>query len=297
MDRSVPVDTVDIRTYFDENRKRVDGLLNQYLPSGDTEPKTLHAAMRYSVMAGGKRLRPILTLTAYEYCGGSYADDDKIGKVMAALEMVHTYSLIHDDLPCMDDDDLRRGIPTCHKKFGEAVAVLAGDALHDIAFGLIAETGRAEVVTELAFAIGTQGMLGGQMADIEAEGHEISRAEIVNIHRRKTAALIRCSVRTGAILAGAEETTLEDLTDYGEKIGLAFQIIDDVLDIEGDQKLLGKKVGADSKKLKATYPAVVGIEQARGDAAELIDQAVAVVDNDTGSTLKEIALFIGRRDN
>jgi geranylgeranyl diphosphate synthase type II len=298
MKGSMPAEAVDIRDYLKRSRDLVDRLLDEYLPPAQAEPKTLHAAMRYSVMAGGKRLRPVLALAAYEYCGGNGRDNrDGIHYAMAALEMVHTYSLIHDDLPCMDNDDLRRGIPTCHKQFGEAVAVLAGDALHDIAFQLLSRTGRTEPVRELAEAIGTGGMLGGQMADMEAEGRDVSREEIVGIHQRKTAALIRCAVRIGGILAGADEKTLGDLTAFGEKIGLAFQIIDDILDIEGDRKLLGKNVGGDCKKQKATYPRAVGTEQARRDAADLLNEATALVEDRGDNVLKEIAVFIGRRDN
>jgi geranylgeranyl diphosphate synthase type II len=291
-------DMTDVQQYLKEKRRFVDRLLDRYLPSEQTEPKALHAAMRYSVMAGGKRLRPILALASHEYCGGKVDGVDlPIHFVAAALEMVHTYSLIHDDLPCMDDDDLRRGIPTCHKKFGEAVAVLAGDALHDLAFALMAQTGSTRTVTELAEAIGTGGMIGGQMADVEAEGHDVTRSEIISIHSRKTAALIRCSVRLGAILADAEAETLSRLTTYGEKIGLAFQIIDDILDIEGDQELLGKKIGADRKRQKATYPNTVGLPQARREAAQLIDEAVTLVDNHGDSMLRELAYYIGQRQH
>ena len=292
----MPAEAVEAKTYLENGKALVDRLLDRYLPSGEVEPKSLHEAMRYSVMAGGKRLRPILALAAYEYCGGNLEGDDlPIHCAAAALELVHTYSLIHDDLPCMDDDELRRGMPTCHIKFGEAVAVLAGDALHDVAFGLLARGRSTEAVEELALAIGTEGMLAGQMADVEAEGREVSREEIINIHRRKTGALIRCSVRVGAILAGADEELLKRLTIFGEKIGLAFQIIDDILDIEGDQSLLGKKVGADSKMEKATYPGVVGIDQARLDAAALIDEAVAVFDQYEENTLKYLARYIAQR--
>ena len=294
----MPAEAVDIKVYFKSGRELVDRLLDQFLPPDDAEPRTLHTAMRYSVMAGGKRLRPVLALAAYEYCGGDPSSNQSgIHYAMAALEMVHTYSLIHDDLPCMDDDDLRRGIPTCHKKFGEAVAVLAGDALHDVAFELMARTGRTEAVVELAQAIGTSGMLGGQMGDVEAEGKEVTREEIVAIHQRKTAALIRCSVRVGGILAGAERQTLEMLTEFGEKIGLAFQIKDDILDIEGDQTLMGKNVGADSKKHKATYPGAVGLEQAVKDIDQLVAEAVALVDGHHDNILKDMALFIGQRDS
>lgn len=289
---------VNIEDYLGEKRKLVDELLSQYIPSESEEPKTLHAAMRYSVMAGGKRIRPILALATYEQCRTDSSEtDSSIGYVMAGLEMIHTYSLIHDDLPCMDDDDLRRGQPTCHKKFGIATAVLAGDALHDIAFDLMARSGHTEIVRELAQAIGTMGMIGGQIADVEAEGCEVTKAEIIKIHSCKTGSLIRCSVRVGAILAGAERSTFEALSQYGEKIGLAFQIIDDILDVEGSQELLGKKVGADNIKGKATYPGVVGLKQAKKDADLLIDEAIELLDDYDDNMLKHIALFIGQRES
>ncbi|MEW6412164.1 MAG: polyprenyl synthetase family protein [Candidatus Zixiibacteriota bacterium] len=292
----MPADTADVKVYIEKVRRLADSLLDRYLPGDDAPPESLHRAMRYSVMAGGKRLRPILAYTTYEYCSGDLDGEDLgIHYAMAALEMVHTYSLIHDDLPCMDDDDLRRGMPTCHKKFGEATAVLAGDALHDIAFHLMAATGSTRAVMELAQAIGTAGMLGGQMADIEAEGRVVSQDEIIDIHRRKTGALIRSSVRIGAILAKADEEKLERLSVYGEKIGLAFQIIDDILDIEGDRELLGKNTGSDSKKQKATYPSAVGIQQARDDAAALIEKAVSIFDEYDDNMLRHLANYIAQR--
>jgi len=284
--------------YLRDARELTDRLLDRLMPSADTDPRLLHEAMRYSVMAGGKRLRPILALAAYEYCGGSADEAEQtIHKAMASLEMVHTYSLIHDDLPCMDDDDLRRGIPTCHKKFNEAVATLAGDALHVLAFQLMAETGDNAVVLELAEAVGTSGMLGGQMADLEAEGRTIGRDELINIHTRKTGALLRGSVRIGAILAGTDNETLARLTTYGEKTGLAFQIIDDILDIEGDQQLLGKLVGSDTKNQKATYPGVIGLDAAKQEARQLIDQALAVFDGEEDNVLRFIAGYIGQRNS
>jgi len=287
---------VDLREYARVNRELVNGLLDRYLPSADADPTSIHQAMRYSAMAGGKRLRPILALAAFEYCGGEVVGDNPpIHRAMAALEMVHTYSLIHDDLPCMDDDELRRGLPTCHVKFGEATAVLAGDALHDVAFELMARTGSTEAVIELAHAICTSGMLGGQVADVEAEGRNVSREEVIGIHTRKTGALIRSSVRLGAMLAGADRELLGRLTVYGEKAGLAFQIIDDILDIEGDQEKLGKKVGSDGKNEKATYPGAVGMAQAKSDAQALISEAIAVFHDDEQNLLKEIALYIGQR--
>ncbi|MGD8922991.1 MAG: polyprenyl synthetase family protein [Candidatus Zixiibacteriota bacterium] len=293
----MPASTIDGQRYLAETRKLVDRLLDRYLPSVESDPRTLHEAMRYSVMAGGKRLRPCLALAAYEFCHGRpERAADTVHRAMAALEMVHTYSLIHDDLPCMDDDDLRRGMPTCHKKFGEAVAVLAGDALHVLAFQLVAETGSNRAVLELADAIGTTGMLGGQIADVEAEGKVVTSEEITRIHQRKTGALIRGAVRIGAILADAPENTLQTLTTYGEKIGLAFQIIDDILDIEGDQAVLGKQVGSDTKNQKATYPGVVGLEEARKDANRLIDEALSLFKDSEDHVLKYCARFIGQRE-
>ena len=293
----MPVQAVDGQRYMADVRRLTETLLDQYLPAADDEPATLHEAMRYSVMAGGKRLRPCLALAAYEFCGGDAETADRtVHRAMAALEIVHTYSLIHDDLPCMDDDDLRRGMPTCHKKFGEAEAVLAGDALHVMAFRLMAETGSNRAVPELAEAVGTHGMLGGQIADVEAEGEPVTREQVIRIHERKTGALIRGAVRIGAILAGASEELLSRLTVYGEKVGLAFQIIDDILDIEGDQQLLGKQVGSDCKNDKATYPGSVGLEQARVDANRLIDEALMLFDNQQDTVLQYVARFIGQRE-
>jgi len=290
-------EAVDIQQYLAEKRQLVDKLLDEFIPPSTLTPQLLHQAMRYSVMAGGKRIRPILALAAFEYCNGEQTPPDRsIEFAMAGLEMIHTYSLIHDDLPCMDDDELRRGQPTCHKKFGEATAVLAGDALHDIAFGLMAKTGSTEVVTELANAIGTFGMIGGQIADVEAEGRDISKEEITRIHSCKTGSLIRSSLRIGAILAGTDNQTLSSLSKYGEKIGLAFQIIDDILDIEGSQELLGKKIGSDCLKKKATYPGVVGLKVAREDADRLIDKAINNLNSFGDNMLVHIALYIGRRE-
>jgi len=285
------------QNYLIEKKKEIDRLLDEYLPSEKSYPNILHQAIRYSVLAGGKRIRPILALTAYTAFGGE--NRNIINPAACSLELVHTYSLIHDDLPCMDDDDLRRGIPTLHKKYNEAVAVLAGDALHDLAFELIARSGSAEVVSELAGAIGTFGMLGGQMADIEAEGKANSVEQVKFIHKHKTGALIRASVRIGAMLAGVDKTTLNNISLYGEKIGFAFQIIDDILDIEGDEEKLGKIVGSDCKNDKATYPGTVGLEQARQVSDKLIDEAIEIAKQFRikENRFVEIARFIGQRDN
>nr|MBN2277080.1 polyprenyl synthetase family protein [candidate division Zixibacteria bacterium] len=283
--------------YLQQKQAEIDRLLDYYLPPESDSPQRLHQAMRYSVLAAGKRIRPILCMVAYETLGKSAPEI--INPAACALELVHTYSLIHDDLPCMDDDDLRRGILTLHKKFDEATAVLAGDALHDLAFDLVARSGSTAVVSELANAIGTYGMLGGQMADILAEGRQLGIEDIKYIHMHKTAALIRGSIRIGAFLAEADEYVLERLSLYGEKIGLAFQIIDDILDINGDQKKLGKKVGSDCKNKKATYPGIMGLKQARLEAARLISEAVGICRNlefDTDN-FQFIAEYIGNRDN
>jgi geranylgeranyl diphosphate synthase type II len=288
--------SINGKHYLEQNRVLVDQLLDRFTPSADNAPRSIHAAMRYSLMAGGKRIRPILCQAAFDYCASNRVDNlENVYRAMAGLEMVHTYSLIHDDLPCMDDDDLRRGIPTCHKKFGEGIAVLAGDALHVIAFQLLAETGNPQVVLELAQAVGTEGMIGGQVADIEAEGKQVTQADVVYIHTHKTGALIRGAVRIGAILANADQATLKRLTIYGEKVGLAFQIIDDILDIEGDQGKLGKQVGSDSKNQKATYPGAVGMVQARREAAHLIDESLALF-GDEDNALTFLARYIGQRE-
>jgi len=279
-----------------QKRELIERYLDRFIPPSDRYPQALHAAIRYSVMGGGKRLRPILALAAYETCGGR---DETIYPAAVALELVHTYSLIHDDLPCMDDDDLRRGQPTVHRKFGEAVALLAGDALHDLAFELMARTKKPTVVLELAEAIGTDGMLAGQIADMEAEGRQLTLDEVIFIHTHKTGKLIRASVRIGAILAGASDALLDPISHYGEKIGLAFQIIDDILDIEGDESTLGKRTGSDFKNFKATYPGVMGLEKSRLAAQQLIEEAVAIVGRDVPQpeTFTQIAHFIGGRRN
>ena len=282
--------------YMVEKRKIIEDFLERYIPSSEQYPQRLHEAIRYSVKAGGKRLRPILALAAYEACGGI---NQVIYPAAVAVELIHTYSLIHDDLPCMDDDDLRRGQPTLHKKFDEAVALLAGDALHDLAFELMAQTGSPAAIRELAEAIGTGGMLAGQMADMEAEGRQLTVDQIIFIHNRKTGKLIRGTVRIGAILAGASPQYLEAITAYGEKVGLAFQIIDDILDIEGDPGMLGKPIGSDSKNLKATYPGVVGLEESRLAAGRLIDDAIEIVAQTVAQpdNFIQIARFIGGREN
>ncbi len=279
-----------------EKRELVEKHLGACLPGVDEYPETLHAAIRYSVMAGGKRLRPLLAIAAFEACGGT---GEAIYPAAAALELVHTYSLIHDDLPCMDDDAMRRGRPTLHRKYGEAVALLAGDALHDLAFRLMARTGSTQAVLELAEAIGSGGMLAGQMADMEAEGTPVTEDEVTFIHVHKTGKLIRGSVRVGAVLAGADADTLEAISQYGERIGLAFQIVDDILDVEGDARTLGKSVGSDTRNLKATFPRVIGLQKSKEKANQLIEEAVEIIASAVTrpDCFVELARFIGGRQN
>ena len=269
----------DLAAYLAERRQRVDDALAAILPPDETPPISVHRAMRYSVMAGGKRLRPILVIGGAEAVGGNA---EAVMPAACALELIHTYSLIHDDLPAMDDDDYRRGRLTNHKVFGEAIAILAGDALLTYAFGLIAANAARvatdaavvrDVIVEVVDAAGTGGMVGGQVVDIESEGKTVTAETLEYIHRHKTAALIRASLRVGAMLAGARPDALAVIGDAGGGLGLAFQIVDDILDVEGTLAELGKTAGSDERKGKATYPAVHGIEASRAQARMLIARA------------------------
>lgn len=252
--------------------KKVDSALDRWLPSEKTKPVTLHRAMRYSLFAGGKRLRPILCLAAAEVCGGKPA-----GALPAscAVECIHTYSLIHDDLPCMDDDDLRRGRATTHKVFGEGLAVLAGDALLTIAFEMLAESketaryGLQDFFSELTRAAGSSLLIGGQVADMEAENKTSTPKELLFIHRGKTAAMIATSLRLGAMSADATPADLKALGKFGENLGLAFQVVDDILDVTQTSEKLGKSAGKDQATGKATYPAVFGLEKSKKEAMRL----------------------------
>jgi len=268
----------DLQVYLTERRGLVDAALERHLPSEAAPPLTIHRAMRYSVMAGGKRLRPILVIAGAEAVGGAAT---MVMPTACALEIIHTYSLIHDDLPAMDDDDYRRGRLTNHKVFGDAIAILAGDALLTLAFRLIAENADLvsdprvirDVVAEIADAAGTVGMVGGQVVDIESEGKAISAETLEYIHRHKTAALIRASLRVGARLAGGDAKAVAAITEAGSDLGLAFQIVDDILDVEGSLEELGKTAGSDERKQKATYPGIHGREASRRQAKMLIDRA------------------------
>ena len=267
----------EIRSFFDSVRPEIDATLEELLPPESAVPEEIHRAMRYSTLAGGKRLRPALCVAAYSLYHG---DHRPILPIAAALEMVHTYSLIHDDLPAMDNDDFRRGLPSCHRKFGEATAILAGDALLTLAFETVAscaqfEAGRLnQVLVRLARALGTrEGMIAGQVCDLEAEGRILDIAELEAIHRSKTGALLSTSVWIGAWLAGATADELEALLRFGQRIGLAFQIVDDVLDETQSMETLGKTAGKDRERRKATYPALLGIEQSRNLVRQLTEEA------------------------
>lgn len=255
---------------------KVNAALDRYLPAVQEIPGTLHESVRYSTFAGGKRLRPALCVAAFEACGGK-EEQEAIWLAASAIEMTHTFSLIHDDLPCMDDDDFRRGRPTNHKVYGEGMAVLAGDWLAVSAFELLARTGDTRCVATLAKALGSKGMLGGQVVDIQSEGKTVDLATVEYIHWHKTAALIQASLVMGAQIARASEEVIAGLAAFGSRIGVAFQIVDDVLDLEQTTENLGKDAKSDLAKGKATYPAVVGIEASKRKARELVDEAIAEV--------------------
>ena len=268
----IPIIVMDkiLKTTFNKYIPIINRWLDKLLPPEDAVPQTIHRAMRYSIFAGGKRLRPTMAIRAFHWVGGK---SRMIFPASCALEMIHTYSLIHDDLPAMDNDDFRRGEPTCHKIFGEAIAILAGDALHALAFEILGKTKNPKLIGEVAEAIGTSGLVGGQVVDIEMEGKDIDEETVMFIHLNKTAALFITSVRLGAILGKASQKELEALTKYAQSIGLAFQITDDVLDIKGDRESLGKDIGSDLDLDKATYPRAVGVERSMKIAAELVENA------------------------
>lgn len=265
-----------MKEYLVSRQKMIDAALRRYLPNPTVKPHTIHKAMRYSVFAGGKRLRPILCLASAESCGG---DVSGALPLACAVECIHTYTLIHDDLPCMDDDDLRRGMPTSHKVFGEGIAVLAGDALLTFAFELAAKApgwqrySVGEIIQELAVAVGSRKLIAGQVVDLESEGKRVSLPVVRFIHESKTAALLRATIRLGAMSANASPARLECLSKFGMALGLAFQVIDDILDVTQSSETLGKSAGKDAAAEKATYPAVVGLEESRKAARRLTEEA------------------------
>ena len=277
--------------YLARIAKDAEAKFDEHLPPVKDRPCRLHEAMRYSMFAGGKRLRPGLAKATFDMFGGK---GDKIWLATSALEMLHTFSLIHDDLPCVDNDDYRRGKLTSHKKFGEATAVMAGDALCIHAFEMMGKTGNAKAIEVLAHLLGTYGMIGGEMTDIECEGKTVDLEIVDYIHYHKTAALIEASLLVGAMLADASESDMEIIRSYGRSIGLAFQIVDDILDIVSTTEELGKDAGSDIEKGKATYPSIVGLEKSRERARELYEESIKALDGlkcDT-SILRSIAAYI-----
>jgi geranylgeranyl diphosphate synthase type II len=279
----------------------IDAALDGFLPKAKQRPATLHAAMRYAVFAGGKRLRPVLCLAAADACGGTPAN---ALAPACAVELLHTYSLVHDDLPCMDDDDLRRGRPTCHKVYGDGMAVLCGDALLTHAFAVLAQTpatkryGTREFIHDLATAGDSTHLIGGQVMDLEGEGIKLTRRDLVRIHAAKTAALLTAALRLGAMSANATPAKLASLTDFGHALGLAFQVIDDILDVTQSTEVLGKTAGKDQAVEKATYPAILGLPASRREAARLTRAAMLALAplGSKAAPLRQIAAHLLERE-
>jgi geranylgeranyl diphosphate synthase type II len=292
---------VNLKTYLTSRQKKIDRALDRYLPKENTRPATIHKAMRYSLFAGGKRLRPILCLAAAEACGGKI---EHALPLACAMECIHTYSLVHDDLPSMDNDDFRRGRATCHKVFGDGIAVLAGDALLTMAFEVVSRarpTRRYDMPTllrEVAVAAGSRKLIAGQVADLEAEGKRTTRAELRYIHENKTSAMLATSVRLGAMSANADPKQLSAITGFGRALGLAFQVIDDILDVTQTTEKLGKSAGKDIAARKATYPAVIGLEKSRVEAKRLTRKAhnALSVFSAKGETLHALANYLLERE-
>jgi geranylgeranyl diphosphate synthase, type II len=292
---------MDIRRHLASRQKTIDRALDRFLPKENTKPATIHKAMRYSLFAGGKRLRPILCLAAAEACGGKI---DNALPLACAMECIHTYSLVHDDLPSMDNDDFRRGRPTCHKVFGDGIAVLAGDALLTVAFEIVSRakpTRRYDMsilLSEIAVAAGSRKLIAGQVADLEAEGKKTNRTELRYIHENKTAAILTTTVRLGAMSANANAKQLNAITKFGRALGLAFQIIDDILDVTQTSEKLGKSAGKDIAAKKATYPSVIGLEKSRAEAKRLTKQAhdALKIFGNKGDTLHALANYLLERE-
>ncbi|BCX47338.1 farnesyl-diphosphate synthase [Haloferula helveola] len=291
----------DLKQYLTDRAAEVDAALDAFLPKARQRPATVHEAMRYSLFAGGKRLRPVLCLAAAEACGG---DPDAALPSACAVELMHTYSLVHDDLPCMDDDDLRRGRPTCHKVYGDGMAVLTGDALLTEAFLVLSESSPtrryplAAFVAELAITGGSTKLIGGQVMDLEGEGKDLTKAQLVKIHEAKTAALLTTSIRLGAMSANATDGKLESLSTFGHALGLAFQVIDDILDVTQTTEKLGKTAGKDEAVAKATYPAILGLDKARKEAHRLTKKAMSALEpfGRKAHRLRQIAEYLLERD-
>lgn len=293
---------MSLNKYILSKCKTVDAALNRYLVPASTKPSTIHKAMRYSIFAGGKRLRPILTLAAAEACGGT---ESAAMPLACSVECIHTYSLIHDDLPSMDNDDFRRGKPTSHKVFGEGVAILAGDALLTVAFELVSRArasrrySHADLVREVAVASGSLYLIAGQVADLEGEGKKTSHGQLKYIHERKTSALLTCSIRLGAMSANADARILKTLTKFGYNLGMAFQVIDDILDATKTSKELGKTAGKDAKAGKATYPSILGMKRAEAEATRYTNEAIRALKplGKRARRLNELADYLLKRQN
>jgi geranylgeranyl diphosphate synthase type II len=292
---------MDIKAYLSESKSLVDSSLKELLPESTVEPTTIHKAMRYSVFAGGKRVRPILVLASGRSVGG---DRRVLLHIGAAVEMMHTYSLIHDDLPALDNDDLRRGVPTCHKVFGEAMAILAGDALMTRCYQVLAQLPgvsdrtRVKIIAEIAMATGTvQGMIGGQVVDLESEGKKVTTELLEYIHHSKTGALLTACIRSGALAADVADEELEILTRFGSKLGLVFQIVDDILDVTSTSEELGKTAGKDARSEKATFPALYGLESSRKKAQELVQSSLSDLEEfgEEADALRHIARYVLQR--
>ncbi|TKJ31921.1 hypothetical protein CEE39_06700 [bacterium (candidate division B38) B3_B38] len=293
---------MDIADYLKEKKRVVDAYLERALPGEDEYPPVIYQAMRYTIFSGGKRLRPILTIAACEALG---KDEERALPAACAMELIHNYSLIHDDLPFIDDDELRRGKPTAHKVYGSAIALLAGDALLTLGFHQLAamppvdgdDSRNLLIIKEISEAAGTRGMIGGQVIDLQSEGEKVG-VEVLNyIHSAKTGALLTTCLRVGGLLANASSDEMLNLTRYGRSMGLAFQIVDDILDVEGDERLTGKTTGKDAVRGKATYPAVVGMKRSKEMVEELLREAVAAAEllPRKGGMLPPIAHFITKR--
>lgn len=291
----------DLKTYLTERCAYVDAVLDRLIPSAETAPATIHKAMRHSVFAGGKRLRPILCLAAAEASGGS---KESASFAAAAVECLHTYSLVHDDLPSMDNDDFRRGVPTCHKVFGDGIAILAGDALQALAFEMVVKTpvtvryDAGALVAELARTAGSLHLVGGQVADLEGEGKKLPLEALRFIHENKTAALLTTSLKLGGMSADCQPEELQALTDFGMATGLAFQIIDDILDVTQTSEKLGKSAGKDLASEKSTYPALIGLDASREEAHRLTQVAhnALSIFGPRGGRLRELADYLLARD-
>lgn len=291
----------DLKTYLADRCALVDAALHQFIPAETVAPATIHKAIRHSVFAGGKRLRPILCLAAADACGGRR---DAAMPAACAVECLHTYSLVHDDLPCMDDDDFRRGVPTCHKVYGDAIAVLAGDALQALAFELVAQTPAndrytaRDYVLELARTAGSLHLVGGQVMDLEGEGKKLPLADLRFVHESKTAALLTTSIKLGAMSAGASAEQVQALHDAGWNTGLAFQIIDDILDVTQTSEKLGKSAGKDLTSEKSTYPALLGLDASREEAHRLSHAAMHALEpfGDSAARLRQMVQYLLERD-